>query len=99
MRELKDLKAEDFSGVDEEKFRERKSRVLLQMKQVNFSPIILLGTMAITVPVIGGAFGWGIPLAVVFYIYFFLFPKKSGIEKFRKEIGITPAAIKTALKK
>ena len=58
---IKDLAASDFPGIDPAKFEEWKT---LQIKANRVPPIgtaILFGVGVITVPLIGGAIGWGLP--------------------------------------
>lgn len=84
---ISDLTAGDFPGVDPQKFDEWKA---LQLG-VNRLPLIGLAILAvglITVPLIGGAIGWGIPtIACVAYLISQQ-PKKFRCGKLYRELGI-----------
>jgi hypothetical protein len=85
---LEELTAADFPGVDPEKFEEWKALTL----QVNRLPliglaIVVLGSV-VTVPLIGGAIGWGIPVIAFFAYMIPQQPKKFRCAKLYKELGI-----------
>lgn len=99
MKALKDLAASDFPGVDSKRFDEWKQAQLAVNKAMMWSPFVVFGTMAVTVPLIGGAIGWLLPV-IAYFAFMFSYARPLGkrAKDLSKELGIDGAAIRRARK-
>jgi hypothetical protein len=98
-RKLKDLAPSDFPGVNPRKFEEWKN-LNSQANTALFLGMLVWGTGLITVPLIGGAIGWSLPIVFWFgYMFAYSIPLTNREKRLAKTIGIDAAAIKKALSK
>ena len=100
MKAFKELAASDFPGVDPKKFEEWKQAQLAVFKVMNtWAPIVVFGTMVVTVPLIGGAIGWLLPV-IAYFVLMLSYGRPLGkrAKDLGKEVGIDGAAIRRARK-
>jgi hypothetical protein len=98
-RKLKDLSPSDFPGVDPQRFDEWK-KTSLRLTNAHLFGILAWGTGLFTVPVIGGAIGWALPMIFWFsYMFIYVFPLSNREKELAKSIGVDRAVLKRVLSK
>jgi len=85
---LQDLTASDFTGVDPVKFEEWKMLALTLNRIPMVGLGILVAAFAISVPLIGGAIGWGLPPLAYFAYLISQVPKRSRCAKLFKDLDL-----------
>ena len=97
MKPLKDLAASDFPGVDSKRFDEWKQAQLAVNKAMTWPPFVVFGTMVVTVPLIGGAIGWLLPIISYFaFMFSYARPQGKKAKDLSKDLGFDVAAIRRA---
>ncbi len=97
MRKISELTPDDFPGVDAEKFAAWKEAEKSAGKNQMIATAILIGAAIITIPLIGGAIGYFLPLLAYFAFSIFVgMPNGKKARRLMEELGITRAAIQEA---
>jgi hypothetical protein len=84
----KDLTASDFPGIDAQKFAEWKALQLRAMRLPWIALAIMIGVALLSVPLIGGAIGWALP---VFSYFAYMLPQVKHGKRLRQlttELGM-----------
>jgi hypothetical protein len=85
---IQDLTASDFPGIDSQKFEEWKALQLRVLRLPWIALAIMIGVALLSVPLIGGAIGWALP--VLSYFVFMVPQAKHGrrLRQLATELGM-----------
>ncbi len=85
---IQELAASDFPGVDAQKFEEWKSLQLRFMRLPWVALAIMIGVAVLSVPLIGGAIGWALPVLSYFVFMFSQRAQGQRLRQLGNELGM-----------